>query len=117
MIVQEAVQFEKLIRVIIIGEEPICAVYDTPDKELRASVCLNESVKRYGLDPELVELSMKVKDTTKSDITFIDFFKTKQKDYVFNEVNRKCALSHVERACKLNLTKKIVDFLVEKAKR
>ncbi len=114
--VQEFIPFEKLIRVVMVGQEIIDAAYDEPKDGWKCSVCLNPNVKSYPLNEKLKKLSLKVKEVTEQEICMLDLFE-KDGQYIFNEINNQCDLSLMQQATGINHAKKIAEYLIAQAKR
>lgn len=114
--VQEFIPFEKLIRVVMVGQEIIDAAYDEPKNGWQCSVCLNPNVKPYPLNEKLEKLSFKIKQITGQEICMLDLFE-KDGQYIFNEINNQCDLSLMQQATGVNHAKKIAEYLIAQAKR
>jgi len=114
--VQEFIPFDKLVRVVMVGQEVIDAAYDKPKDGWQCSVCLNPNVKPYPLNEKLKKISLKVKQVTGQEICMLDLFE-KDGEYIFNEINNQCDLSFMQQATGINHAKKIAEYLISQAKR
>lgn len=116
IILQEFINFVKLIRTVVVGDEIIDAAYDVPKEGWRASVCLNPNVKKYSMTPELKEFCYKVAEAFGGEILVIDVFETNE-GYFFNEINNACNLYPMQLATGVNHAKSFANYLYKKAKR
>ena len=116
--VQQFIDYEILIRVIVIGFKAVrdATIYDLPDKDWKCSVCLNPKIKKYyeGTDA-LFDLAEKTAKEFNAKVNFIDFFKDKKGDYILNEINTACNLFFHEEASGVKINELIGDFLINQA--
>jgi RimK family alpha-L-glutamate ligase len=115
IIVQEFLQYSKLIRVILVGDEVIDAAFEIPKNTWKTSVCLNANVKQYPLNDKLTDICFRLKEAFGGEILTIDLFETKDGQYVFNEINNACNLYKMSLATKVDHAKKIGEYLLRKA--
>lgn len=116
--VQQFIDYEILIRVIVIGFKAVrdATIYDLPDKDWKCSVCLNPGIKKYndGTDA-LFDLAEKTAREFSAKVNFIDFFRDKKGDYILNEINTACNLFFHEEASGVKINELIGDFLINQA--
>lgn len=106
--------YQRLYRVIVIGFKAFKEVvfYDVPDKDWKASVCLNPDIQvERKPSQELLKFAEKIAQVFRSEVGFIDIFQTKE-GFVLNEINSACNLAIHERKSHVNISKKIADYLV-----
>lgn len=112
---QEFVDFDRLVRVIMVGDEVIDAAYDKLEEgDWKCSVCVNPNVKPYPIDKKLRNLALRVKSVTKQEICMLDIFE-KDGEYTFNEINNQCDLSYMQQATGINHAGKIAEYLIKEA--
>jgi glutathione synthase/RimK-type ligase-like ATP-grasp enzyme len=117
---QEFIDFEKLIRVIVIGFKAIkdATIYDNPDKDGKCSVCVNPVIKKYrGGDDDLFELAERTAKAFNARVNFIDFFQTGKGDFILNEINTACNLLFHEQVSGVKINEVIGNFLIEESER
>ena len=114
-LLQEFIEFQRLLRIVLVGEEVIDVAYDLPKEGWRAAVCLNPNVKPYEITDELIELSFNIKEAFKGEILVIDAFETKE-GIIFNEINNACNLYPMQKATGVNHAKIIAKYLLNKLK-
>ncbi len=115
-ILQEMVDFTRLVRAVVVGEEVIDAAYDSPTDGFRARVCMNPLVKKVEVTEELKEFSIKVAEAFRGEILVVDAFLTKD-GLVFNEVNNACNLYPMQQATGVNHAKIIAEYLLRRGKK
>lgn len=112
---QEFINYDKLIRVVMIGDEIIDSAYDQPTNDWKCSVCINPKVKPYPLNDNLKETALKLKKITGQEISMLDIFE-KDGEYIFNEINNQCDLSLMHQATGINHAQKIAQYLINQAR-
>lgn len=112
---QEFITYQRLIRVVMVGQEIIDAAYDEPRDDWKCSVCINPKVKPYPLSEKLKKTARQVKKITGQEICMLDIFE-KDGQYIFNEINNQCDLSFMQQATGVNHAKKIASFLTTQAR-
>ena len=103
-------------RVLVIGKKSIdkAVFWDAPKENWKCSVCMNPKINCYESPPaELLEFAENIAKKLDSDVSFIDIFST-EKGYVLNEINTACNLEIHERISKYNISKEIVNHLLNK---
>lgn len=115
-LLQELIVFQKLLRIVVVGDKIIDAAYDVPKEGWKATVCLNPNVKPYKITDELVDYSFRLKEAFKGDIIVIDVFETKD-GFVFNEINNACNLYSMYQATGVNHAKEIAKYLLYQLKK
>jgi len=117
IIVQEKVEYTKLIRVIVVGFKVLreASTYDSPTKNnWKASVCMNKNIKKYDLvDDRLIKLAEKTAKKFDCGISFIDFFEDQGGNFILNELNTACGLIIHEKISGLKIHERISDYLIE----
>jgi glutathione synthase/RimK-type ligase-like ATP-grasp enzyme len=117
IVIQEFIDYKEIYRVIVIGGTALVeAVFsDKPTKKhWKVSVCLNPQMKHVNNpDPKLIEYAKWIAQVFKSEIAFIDIYRTNQ-DYVLSEINTACNLRLHERLSGTNISQKIAEYLVAK---
>jgi len=117
--VQEFIDYKKLIRIIVIGYKVLAnaSTYDMPSANWKCSVCLNPKIKKYHLvNRKLKKLAEKTARVFKAKVNFIDFFETKNGQFVLNEINTACSLFLHEKVTGVPIHKFIGDFLIKEIK-
>jgi glutathione synthase/RimK-type ligase-like ATP-grasp enzyme len=118
--VQGFIDYQKLIRVIVIGYKVVADsyTYDIPDQGWKCSVCLNPRIKKYEpSDDRLKDLAEKTAKAFEAEINFIDFFEDKKGKFILNEINTACNLIRHEQVTGVDIHKYIGDFLIKKLKK
>ena len=120
ILAQEFIDFEILIRVIVIGFNSIkdATIYDMPDKDWKCSVCLNPGIKKYtGGNTALFEIAEKTARFFNAKVNFIDFFQDRKGGFILNEINTACNLFFHEQVSGVKINEIIGDFLIKEAEK
>lgn len=110
ILAQEFIEYEKLIRVVMVGNKVIDAAYDFPKDDWKCSVCVNPNVIPYRINKKLRRIALKVKKATGQEISMLDVFEV-DGEYVFNEINNACDLGPMQKATGVNHAKEIAKYL------
>jgi len=114
--VQQFIDYEMLIRVIVINFKAIreATTYDFPgQKDWKCSVCLNSKIKKYrDFADDLFVLAEKTARDFNAKINFIDFFKDMKGNFILNEINTSCSLFLHEAVSGVRINELIGDFLI-----
>lgn len=108
---QEYIIYDKLIRVVMVGDEIIDTAYDQPTTDWKCSVCQNPNVKPYSLNKNIKKIAQQIKKITGQEICMLDIFE-KDGNYIFNEINNQCDLSFMQQATGINHARKIAQYLI-----
>lgn len=117
---QEFIDYQKLIRVIVIGFRvlPGATTFDEPGQEWKCSVCLNPDIKKHEVVSEgLVKLAEKTARVFNSQIGFIDFFEDRKGNFILNEINTACNLRFHEKITGVPIHRFIGDYLIAQGKK
>lgn len=119
IIVQEKIEYQKLIRVIVIGFQVLkeATTYDVPvASNWKASVCMNLNIRKYEMtNDKLVSLAEKIAKVFDCGVSFIDFFEDKNGNFILNELNTACSLIIHEKITSVKIHEHISDYLIEEA--
>jgi len=118
--VQQFIDYEMLIRVIVINFKAIreATIYDVPAQDWKCSVCLNPRIKKYGdFSDDLFVLAEKTARDFNARINFIDFFRDRKGDFILNEINTACSLFFHEEVSGVKINELIGDFLIMEARK
>lgn len=119
IIVQEKIEYQKLIRVIVIGFKVLkeAITYDVPVvSNWKASVCMNPNIRKYEITNDgLVSLAEKIAKIFDCGVSFIDFFEDKNGNFILNELNTACSLIIHEKVTGVKIHEYISDYLIEEA--
>lgn len=114
-IIQQFINYKKLIRSLVIDGKTIGCGYVSPKNNWKCSVCSNPNIQLYKIIPELEQFNKNIFEAFKGELMIVDVFETED-GYVFNECNTACGLSNLEKASGMNYAKIIADYLVKKLK-
>lgn len=119
IIVQEKIEYKKLIRVIVIGFRVLknASTYDAPVAgNWKASVCMNPNIKKYKItNYKLLSLAEKIAKIFDCGVSFIDFFEDKNGKFILNELNTACGLIVHEEITGVKIYKHISKYLIAEA--
>lgn len=118
-VVQKFLEYERLNRVLVIGYKALdkAVFWDKPGQGWKCSVCLNPNLKTYGKPPQkLLKFAEDIAKKFKAEISFIDIFST-PKGYVLNEINTACNFVIHERKSRINISRKIAEYLLKMQKK
>ncbi|MEM2238075.1 MAG: lysine biosynthesis protein LysX [Candidatus Caldarchaeum sp.] len=106
------------IRTLIIGDEVIGAMYRyRPINDWRTNIALGgEPVSAY-LNDELIEISLKAARAVNGEVISVDVFETTDGSYLVNEVNGVPEFKGLMQATSVDIPAKIVDYVIETARR
>lgn len=117
IIIQEKIEYIKLIRVIVIGFNVLksASTYDASAvNNWKASVCMNQNIRKYEIiNNKLVSLAEMTAKKFDCGISFIDFFEDKNGDFILNELNTACSLIIHEKVTGVKIHEYISDYLIE----
>ena len=108
-IIQEYVEFERLIRVCVLNKKPIFAI-TSRKKSWRDAIYKN--AEKYEFDEKLLNYSKIAAKEFGLRIAFLDFFKVKD-DYIFNELNYCCDLPKINNILGYNFHRKVAEFFIK----
>jgi len=108
-LVQEAVDFEKLIRVVYVGKV-VDAAYCIPSTKYSASVCKNSELAKYDISQELRNKIKGLAERFGQEIMVVDLF-YEGREFVFNEINSACNLDYMMKSTGINYAKLIAEYL------
>ena len=87
-VIQEFVRKpDRDIRIFVIGDEVPVGIYRVNKANWKTNTALGAKAEPLKIDPELMELAMKVKDVIGGFFLGIDVFENPDRGYVVNEVN------------------------------
>jgi glutathione synthase/RimK-type ligase-like ATP-grasp enzyme len=115
IIIQEMIEYKKLIRTIVIGFQMLrdAVTFDVPTEDWKASVCLNPKIKKYNDHSEmLVDFAERTARALEAEISFIDFFEDKNGHFILNELNTDCDLSIHEQITGVKIHEYIANYLM-----
>lgn len=112
-LLQEVVDFTRLIRIVVVGDRVVDAACDYPVKRWQAKVCMNPHVKAVEVSPEIEEFAMRMREASGGEVIVVDVFETED-GLVFNEVNNACNLYPMQQATGVNHAKIIADYLSDR---
>ncbi|PKN93333.1 MAG: lysine biosynthesis protein LysX [Chloroflexi bacterium HGW-Chloroflexi-6] len=102
------------IRVFVIGEEPICAIYRSSENWItntaRGGVATN-----CPMTPELNDICHRTAQAMGGGLLAIDVFET-ETGYTINEVNHTMEFRNSIATTGINIPEKMVDYVIQKAK-
>lgn len=119
LLVQEFINYQSIVRTVVVGGKVLrsAITFAEPVGDWKCSICMNPYMKKYKSgDVSLIRLSEKTTKLFNAEITYIDFFLTKEGGYILNELNTACSLIIQERITGVPIHKIIGDYLIEKAK-
>ena len=118
MVVQEAVKFKRLIRVIYI-DGYMRAYYELPSygshsqfHNYYAKVCMNSNSRPFKIDDELKKHAELLADKFKAKLMVADIFQT-ENGYIFNEINTACNLNYYNEIEGINFAAKMAEFFLK----
>ncbi|MFX1451954.1 MAG: RimK family alpha-L-glutamate ligase [Promethearchaeota archaeon] len=114
-IIQELVNYKKLIRSLVVDGNTVACGYASPKNNWKCSVCLNPDIKLYEKEmiPQLGQFNKTIFEAFKGEIMIVDVFETRN-GYVFNESNTACGLSNLEEISGINCAEIIANYLIKK---
>lgn len=112
-IVQDYIDFEKLVRVIILNKKPVFAL-STDKKNWKCSIY--KKAYQYSLDNKLKNYSKIAAEEMNLNIGAFDFF-FKDGEYIFNEFNYCCDLPEINKMVGFNFHKKVSKFFLNLVKK
>ena len=112
-IIQDYVEFDKLIRVIILNKKPVFAL-STDKKDWKCSIYRN--AYQYPIDAKLKKYSEIAAKEMDLNIGGFDFF-LKDGEYIFNEFNYCCDLPDINKIVGFNFHRKVAEFFINLAKK
>ena len=118
IMLQNEIQFARLVRVIVLGKKMIveATTYDTKHApDWKATVCMNPKAKHYlDVPQKLVELAQWTNVAFGGEVAYIDFFEQVSGDYVLSEINHSCGLQHHEKITGVAIRRHIALYLVKR---
>jgi len=108
---QQKIDFEKDIRVFVIGDEVLGAIERIPPKgEYRANISLGGRAKPFEINYKLKDLSKKAAKLLDCEIAGVDFLLSRDEAYII-EVNSIPQFYGFMRATKIDVPQKIIEYL------
>ncbi len=104
------------IRVFVIGEEVPVAIYRASNN-WKTNTALGGKAIPAKIDPELEELSIKAAKAVGTEIAGIDVFEDPEEGYVVNEVNHNTEYKNTVRVTGVDVSAKIIEYVIGRAKR
>lgn len=98
------------IRVLMIGKEPVCAMY-RKSKHWITNTARGAVPKKLKLNNDLIKLTKKVVDALKTDIAGIDIVET-DSGYKVLEVNSSVEFHGLQTVSDINIPDRIVNYLI-----
>lgn len=104
------------IRVFVVGDECVAAMgrYN-PEDDFRSNIAIGGTAKKEDLTDEIREISLKASKAVNGEIVGVDLMVNEDKLCVI-EVNGTPQFRAVSKASKVNVAKKIVDYIIQKYK-
>ncbi|MFQ6051600.1 MAG: RimK family alpha-L-glutamate ligase [Candidatus Hydrothermarchaeota archaeon] len=106
--------YNRDIRVFVVGKEAVAAMYRYGKNDWRTNLSLGGIGKLCPLSDDIVDLSIKASEITKSDIVGVDILEHGEDLYVI-EVNPLPGLL-IQKVTGINVADKIAEYLIKKAK-
>lgn len=118
IMLQNEIQFERIVRAIVLGKKMIveATTYDTKHPpDWKATVCMNPNAKHYlDVPKKLVDLAQWTSTAFGGEVAYIDYFEQESGDYVLSEINHSCGLQHHEKITGVPIRKHIARYLVKR---
>jgi [lysine-biosynthesis-protein LysW]--L-2-aminoadipate ligase len=115
--IQKFVQKPKRdIRSAVVGNETVAAIYRVNDSDWRTNTARGGRAVKCELSPRLEELSLKAAEAIGGGVLGIDLMENNG-DFVVHEINHSPEFKNVQRVTGVNIANKIVNYLVEQARR
>jgi RimK family alpha-L-glutamate ligase len=112
MVIQEFIDYDKDIRLLVIGDEVVGAMRRVPKEgEFRANFSLGGSVEKYYAPEDMKKLAISAAKSCDLEISGIDILVDKQGDYHLLEANRTPGLAGISKALGFNVADKLVDYI------
>ena len=107
------------IRVFVIGGKVVATMKRTAalDDEFRSNIHRGGKGTQYRLTREQKQIALDAVDALKLDIAGVDMMETRGGQTVVLEVNTSPGLEGIEKATKINVAKKIIEYGIEKYKK
>ncbi len=114
-IIQKFINYDKLVRSVVIDGNTVVCGYDTPKNNWKCSVCLNPNIQKCETEmiSELKQFNKAIFNAFKGEIMIVDVFET-VKGFIFNESNTACGLFNLEQVSGVNCAEIIAKFLIKK---
>ncbi len=115
--VQEYIKNTRDIRVFVVGDEVVAAMYRyNAEKDWRSNLAVNGKAIKCKITPEITEISLKASDAVYGEIVGIDLIEKGDKLLV-HEVNHSPQFRGLTFATGQNIAGKIISYLREKLKK
>ncbi len=107
------------IRVTVIGDNALCAVYRINENHWCTNTARGGRVEICEMDEKLRELSLKAAEAVGGGILGVDAMEVKNKDYgyVIHEINHSPEFKNIQRVTKIDVAGEIIKYLREVIKK
>lgn len=114
LLLQEMVEYDKIIRSFVIEGETLDAVFVRPLNGWKTSACGSSEVQKQEISSDLKEFNKNIFKSFRGEIMIVDLFKTEH-GFALNECNTACSLLNMESATGVNHARIIAKYLIRKA--
>lgn len=108
-IIQDYVEFKRLVRVCVLNKKPIFAI---TSRKKSWKDAIYENAEKYEFDGKLLNYSKIAAKEFGLRIAFLDFFKVKN-NYIFNELNYCCDLPKINELLGYNFHRRVAEFFIK----
>ncbi len=104
------------IRIFVLGDEVPVGIYRVNEKNWKTNTALGARAEPLRIDEELIELSLKVKESIGGIFLGIDIFEDESRGYLVDEVNGIPEYKNTARVTGFNISGKLLEKVIEVVK-
>ena len=104
------------IRVIVVGNQPICAMLRQSNNDFRSNIELGGSSTPLEITPQIATLCQQITQILNLDYCGIDFLIGQDNQLIVCEVNSNAFFRAIENTCRINVAKAYCHFIINKLK-